>query len=772
MKTLFSFLISFSSFAQIATGDWRLHVSSSSTVDLAANSEVVYAAFKNGLMEYDISSGDINSWNKVNALSDVSLTCLFYSETQNALFIGYENGNLDFLKDNQITNIPALRIADIPGNKSINKIVEHDGLVYLATGFSILVIDPVKLEVKDTYYPTNGEVGIEDIAFTTDSIYALTKTNVLKANLSNTILADFAQWTIDTSVPEITEDYLSYKAIQVVEEEKYVLQKSSQGYAQDSVFCITNSGLEFVSGIGEQLEIYSLGTYANLLVVNIDGGILFGQKITDGIYNLVNNFSIGGSGVVNSVIVSDNKAWAGDFYNGGVFRYENGGASRIKNSGPPKNDFYKVKSDKGKVVVAGGTLDSKFMTYNQSGVYVFEDEVWELKNKSNMDLWSDKDIWDFVSVAINPRDKNEIAIGCYSPTPLSIVKNGVVTEIYTSENSDIQVNTSNQSTLISDLKYDSDGNLWLANNFSDHPLKVLKADKTWQTISLTSSISDKVIQELEIDENDNKWLVVSGVGIIGFKDNGTLADISDDEFKIVNSGDNSGALPSNDVTSIALDLSGDLWIGSETGFSILYNPSSIFDASAGEYNVQRIKLDFEDNVEYLLGTTHITDIEIDGGNRKWLATANAGIFLLSANGTEIIANYTSENSPLLSDVILDLEIDHTTGEMFIVTDQGLISLRIDASQGESNYDNVKVFPNPVLPSYEGLITIQGIKYDSDIKVTDVAGNLVYKTTSNGGTATWNGKTLDGKRASTGVYLFWTSPNEGKGRKVGKVVLVN
>ena len=123
MKTLFSFLISFSSFAQIATGDWRLHVSSSSTVDLSANSEVVYAAFKNGLMEYDISSGDINSWNKVNVLSDVALTCLFYSETQNALFIGYENGNLDFLKDNQITNIPALRLADIPGNKSINKIV-------------------------------------------------------------------------------------------------------------------------------------------------------------------------------------------------------------------------------------------------------------------------------------------------------------------------------------------------------------------------------------------------------------------------------------------------------------------------------------------------------------------------------------------------------------------------------------------------------------------------------------------------------------------------
>lgn len=772
MKTIFAFLISFSSFAQIATGEWRLHVSSSSTIDVAANSEVVYAAFKNGLVEYDIVYGDINSWNKVNSLSDISLTCLLYSTTQNALFIGYENGNLDFLKDNQVTNIPALRLADIPGDKRINKIVEHDGLVYLATGFSILVIDPVKLEVKDTYYPTNGEVGIEDIAFTTDSIYALTKTAVSKASLSNTILADYNQWSIDTRVPEITVDYLSYKDIQVVDNEKYILQLSSQNYAEDSVFCITNNGLEFVSGIGEQLEMYSLGTYSNQLVINIDGGVRFGQKITDGIYSLVNNFSVGGSGVVNSVIVSDNEAWIGDVYNGGVFHYQGGGSSRIKSSGPPKNDFYKVKSIKGKVVVAGGGLDSKFMTYNQSGVYTFEDETWELKNKSNMNLWSDKDIWDFVSVAINPKNTDQIAVGCYSPTPLSIIKNGEVTAVYDSNNSDIQVNTSNQATLISDLKYDADGNLWLVNNFSDNPLKVLKSDNTWQTFSLASSISEKVIQQLEIDDNNNKWLVVSGVGVIAFKDNGTLPDISDDETKLINNGDNTGALPTNDVTAIAMDLNGDLWIGSETGFAILYNANTVFDAEPGTYNTQRIKLEFEDNVEYLLGTTHITDIEIDGGNRKWLATANTGLFLLSPDGTQIVANYTSKNSPLISDVIMDLEIDQTTGEMYIVTDKGLISYRIDASEGTNNYDNVKVFPNPVLPTYEGMITIQGIKYDSDVKVTDAAGNLVYKTTSHGGTAVWNGKTLDGKRASTGVYLFWTSPNEGKGRKVGKVVLIN
>jgi flagellar hook assembly protein FlgD len=107
-----------------------------------------------------------------------------------------------------------------------------------------------------------------------------------------------------------------------------------------------------------------------------------------------------------------------------------------------------------------------------------------------------------------------------------------------------------------------------------------------------------------------------------------------------------------------------------------------------------------------------------------------------------------------------------------VTDKGLVSYRTDATYEDPTYSTVTVFPNPARPEFQGPITIQGIKYDSDVKVTDIAGNLVYKTVSNGGTATWNGKTMSGERVKTGVYLIWTAPNEGKGRKVGKVLVVN
>jgi hypothetical protein len=185
----------------------------------------------------------------------------------------------------------------------------------------------------------------------------------------------------------------------------------------------------------------------------------------------------------------------------------------------------------------------------------------------------------------------------------------------------------------------------------------------------------------------------------------------------------------------------------------------VFSAGAGNYDAQRVKVTFEGNVEYVLGSTHITDIEVDGGNRKWVGTATSGIILLSSDGSDILAQYTTENSPLISNVIFDLKLDQNPGELCIITDK------------DPSYESAKVFPNPVRPGYSGPITIQGIRYNSDVKITDAAGNLVYKTTSNGGTATWDGNNLEGKPVSSGVYFIWTAQNEGKGKKVGKVAIV-
>ena len=233
-----------------------------------------------------------------------------------------------------------------------------------------------------------------------------------------------------------------------------------------------------------------------------------------------------------------------------------------------------------------------------------------------------------------------------------------------------------------------------------------------------------------------------------------------------------GNLPSIFVKSLAEDADGELWIGTETGMVVLYNTQNVFDAGFGEYDAADILIEVDGEIEVLLGESDITALTIDGGNRKWIGTSSSGVFCLSQDGTEEIYRYSKENSPLISNNIFDIRTDLSTGEMFFATEAGLVSVRTDATLGDSQFSNVTVFPNPVRPEYEGLITVQGLGYESDVKITDVSGNLVYKTMSNGGTVVWDGNNLQGQRVQSGVYLVWSGVASGKGKEVAKILLIN
>ncbi len=427
----------------------------------------------------------------------------------------------------------------------------------------------------------------------------------------------------------------------------------------------------------------------------------------------------------------------------------------------------------GKLAVASGGLSGISATFNIGGVYLFEDEKWVLHDKSNMTMWNGQNIWDFLSVSINPTNDDQIAVGNYSEIPLSILTaRAQVTDTFTALNSPLSNALGGSWSLVSSVKYDEMGNLWLLNGYADQPLVVYTKDHSWYTFDCGTSAKNRFSKKMVIDYNNNKWFSLDGVGLFGYNDNGTIDNPADDQYVNLNTGSTTGALPSTTVNAVAVDFDNEIWIGTDNGFAVLYNSESAFGAAAGDYNAQRIKVDFEGNVEYVLGNTNITDIEVDGGNRKWFGTANSGIILLSADGQEVIEQYSTDNSPLISNTIIDLKLDQSTGELFIVTDKGLVSYRTDATYEDPDYTAVNVFPNPARPEFEGPITIQGVRYNSDVKITDVAGNLVYKTASNGGTATWNGKNINGEKVSTGVYLIWAAANEGKGRYVGKVLVVH
>ncbi len=770
MKLLTIFLLVTSPMmAQIGTGQWRLHIPAYEAIDVAGMDGMIYAAYTSGVSEYDPSSGEISVWDAVNGLSDISISCLGYSPSDNSLFIGYENGNLDKLKNNSITNIPAINLAQVQGSKRINRMVAKDGYMYLATGFAIVKIDPVKEEVRDTYYPTNGNAGIVDLAFRNDTIFALTDDRMYFGLLSSPALADPNQWTEDTRVPVLTGE--TYHDIENVGGKVYV-SRINQNFGEDSLFLLTASGMTNALTETNVMEIHSLQTINGMLAINyVDVMKVYNDDLSmnDQVY-----FYGQDQPNPNASLYFNGKYYIADGKKG-LMEVVGISGTRIAITGPPKSSFFSMDWNRGRLAIAGGGLSSIFHTYSIAGAYTFRDEQWDLFDISTVSEWDNEPIYDFLCVAVNPTDPDEVAMGTFSKIPLTIVNDNGSVDTLSAYNTNLGFHSNGSGeSFVSDLAYDSDGNLWVLNGMSDYPLKVYTKDKEWYTMNTGSSTINKFSEDLIIDGNGNKWFSLTGVGLVGLDDGGTPENPSDDEYVILNSGENTGALPSVEVNAIAADLDNEIWIGTESGFAVLYNSSGAFGAALGEYNAQRIKLEFEGNVEYVLGATDITAIEVDGANRKWFGTANAGIVLLSADGLDILEQHTVENSPLISNNIIDLELDQRTGELFIITDKGLVSYRTDATEGAEDYENVTVFPNPKRPEYDGPITIQGIKYDSDVRITDAAGRLVYQTTSNGGTATWNGRTLNGEKVTTGVYLIWTAPNsqDVKGRKVGKVLVVN
>ena len=757
--------------AQIGTGTWRLHVATGRAIDVASSDTYIYTAYENGLMRYDFTSKEKRLYTAINGISDIEISTLFYDSLQEALYIGYVNGNIDKLINDEVINIPSDKLVQIPGSKKINRFYRDLAYVYVATDFSILQLDTEKDEIKETFYPTAGQFPIVDITVLADTIYALSQTKLLYGLKNNPTLPSASAWNLDNRMEGQLAPY--FTEIERVGNELYLLYKGIN-YGEDTVYHLISNGRTVLTNYPYSLEINKLTQHQGKLDVLCDGSILSynqNQSLDESALSFYLGIWFKPLGMA---YVGSNK-WVADDNSGLLRIIEDQSYEYISFPGPPRNDYYAMDWKAGKLAVASGRLEFKSPGFLRNGIYTFEEESWKLSDPNNILAWKGIDIHDFIAVAVNPKNTDEIATATLSAYPVSIVNQKTNScLVYDNNNSTLKPTLSGSGWyLASDLNYDSQGALWVVNGYTERPLHVKDTNGVWYDFDCGMSARNQYTTKLAIDYSNNLWFATESEGLFGFNYNKTLSNPSDDKLVHISSTDlNNIDITSSNITAVAVDFDNEIWIGTDAGFAVLYNSEGAFTASAGQYGPQRIKVLFEGNTEYVLGSTHITDIEVDGGNRKWIATASSGLLLLSADGSEIITQFTKENSPLISNNIYDLKLNQDTGELFIITDLGLVSYRTDATYEDPTYSDVKVFPNPVRPNYEGLITIQGIRYDSDVKVTDVAGNIVFQTTSNGGTATWNGRTLDGQKAAAGVYLIWTATNSGTGRKVGKVVLVN
>ena len=261
-----------------------------------------------------------------------------------------------------------------------------------------------------------------------------------------------------------------------------------------------------------------------------------------------------------------------------------------------------------------------------------------------------------------------------------------------------------------------------------------------------------------------------GNGLFILDDNKTPDVFDDDRSKKLLVQDSENQVISF-VYSIAEDLDGNIWLGTDQGPLIYFNPEKVFD---NDLRASRIKIprnDGTNQADYVLKTETITSISVDGANRKWLGTTGSGVYLLSPDGTTQIKNYNEQNSPLLSNSIVSLAVDNKTGEVWFGTLKGVQSVRGDATAGGEKFSKVYTFPNPVREDFTGNVTITGLIRDSQIRITDISGNLVYETVSDGGQASWNLNNYTGRRVSTGVYLVFCASKDGSQSCVTKMLVI-
>ncbi|MEO6037588.1 MAG: hypothetical protein ABIQ93_04180, partial [Saprospiraceae bacterium] len=438
---------------------------------------------------------------------------------------------------------------------------------------------------------------------------------------------------------------------------------------------------------------------------------------------------------------------------------------------PYRHAATEIDIERDKVYVATPGADPGLNAPGKAeGVYLFENGFWQRFNKeTNPELLEGECFKDMWRVAAHP-SQDKFYVGSFIGGLIESNGARTTTKCYTKDNSILQNAGSAGSgrTAISGLAFDEDENLWIANYSAGAPVAVLKADGTLRNFPAAPA---NILTSLVVDQNGYKWFTLGfNGGVMVFDSGQDIDDPADDRYKIFTS--TNSVMPTNTVNCLAVDLEGDVWVGTQQGTVSFECGSNVFDQSC---TGRRRIINVDGFNGYLLETEDVRTIAVDGGNRKWFGTSN-GIFVQSADGLTQEGRFTATNSPLFDNNITDIAINPKNGEVWIGTEKGIISLRGEATEGgRINSTLSYAYPNPVQPDYDGPIAIYGLARDANIKITDVAGNLVYEGQALGGQAVWNGRDYLGRRVTSGVYLvFATSVAnfENPDAIITKVVILN
>ncbi len=766
------------------------------------------------LFSYEKDSEEMVGLNRSNSLSGSVISAIEYNPVGKYLIIIYEDFDIDLLYDNgKVVNIPAIKSANIPSSKTINSInFDYDrGMAYLATDFGFFVINDRKGEIYQSRIYNKRLLSAARLG---DLLYIVDEEgNILRGNAGD---ANF-------SISDFTPIQLSSGSLSNVER-IFPLHENVLGVISISPSSSTYKLLDTLIPDSSPANSYTVsrkggGSYKSL------------SAVKDGYYVWETNKSthLSESGATTSLTLPDDmKDGLVSTADGKEF-WECTGRKGLRSF--RHGNEWSVTRDY-MMPNAPSILHSQGMAYhptygmlvsNRGNRNYFERAV--LNHPILLSALKDGEWIRHGLPYTNPAEWRMM----YNPTGLAIDPKNPDYVYFGSQTSGIgRVNLRNPEDLLhmsaksdgasklpsfaeiapvqklwsasiqfADPYFDREGNLWTVYNNLDSskpselwvwPRANIDATtgpsnvKPWIKMPIDTKLFSGSALAVPLTSNGNTTRVMVSVGQfeqtpIIYDYRGTLANTGDDlQVSAPQIYDQDGQpIAFQYVRTMYEDpTTGLVWVGTDAGLFII-NPSNYISNPSV---VSRVKVSRDDGTslaDYLLNGVEVAQIIDDPYGRKWFATVGGGIVCTSADGRIVKGEWTTENSLLPSNDVYAIGWNNATGSLMISTDKGLAEF-FPAGEGTGeNFDNLRVYPNPVRPDYRGWITIDGLTDGALVKLTDAHGNLVRELGRvEGGTIQWDGDNMNGRRVPSGVYYIMASGGESDSSlaKVGKVLVVN
>lgn len=736
-------------------GDWIYHArfAGAGVQQLIDTENATFYLVFNGLFRYDKETQENEAVNHRNKLSDVSITGIYYNYDKEFLAVAYDNSNIDILfADGAVVNVPDLKNANMTDDKTINDITFADGHMMVATAFGYVDFDDQKWTVRRSRnfgkQISSAAIVGQTVLFSTDGMLYYGKADTHYETLDNMsgIERNAGRLLpVDESTFLINEGYVLKGTIANGTVTFNTLLEKTPADIQP-----TPDG--FIANFPSSPYYYTFDSDGN------------NATRVETPLNTLHSRAPNGNGIM----------WT---LGGDGLRAGDGEPFKPSGYGIATTPFYLTYNEAQQRLYVASTTDNAILPSADVGAYT---EIFTFDNSGK---------WEDVTPKGIPESGNGNHALVFSPSDpatyffttrksgICRARNGQVTMVYDASNSPMGRTR--------ELAFDAAGNLWAVDpnpgSTGAPPAIVLPADKV-----LASSVSVSDWRKPDLTTLTGRS-IKRGALVVGQGGNMVFSPGDYQEAITVWLPDNNTSQPRSKATFASLtdqdglsykweyiycltaDKNGIVWMGSTAGV-VSFNPSQAYN---GDFRINHIKVPRNDNTgtaDYLLDGTAVTCIAVDPSNRKWLGTNGNGLFLVSEDGTQVIKQFNTTNSYIPSNVIYNVCCNPSGNSVYVMTSKGLAEYISDNSgTPEHELDNLLVYPNPVRPDFMGLITIQGLRANSIVKIADSSGLVIKQMKSDSGTATWDGCGLDGKRVSTGVYYIIASYSDNGGGKQQQAV---